>query len=114
MNRYNGVMIFSDGTYNVVKWIALYLLPAIQAAYFSLGALWGIPNTDKVVGTIAILNILLSTAVGLSRKIYSATGGTYDGTITVKTNLEDGTTALHLSPSDELNLDKGRLTFKVN
>jgi hypothetical protein len=44
-------MKMSNKTYDALKWIAQYLLPAIGALYFALAGVWGLPHGEEVVGT---------------------------------------------------------------
>ena len=41
----------SNKCYDVLKWIALIVLPAIGALYFALSQLWGLPYAEEIVGT---------------------------------------------------------------
>ena len=36
-------MKLKNKTYDVLKWIALYLLPALGTLYFALSGIWGLP-----------------------------------------------------------------------
>lgn len=57
-------------TYDTLKWVALILLPAIGALYFSLGNIWGFPNVEEVVGTITVIDVFLGTVLGISSRNY--------------------------------------------
>ncbi len=50
-------------TYDVLKYVAQILLPAIGTLYFALANIWSLPYAEQVVGTItafdAFLGILL-------------------------------------------------------
>ena len=55
-------MSMSNKTYDILKWIAMYLLPAAGTLYFALAGIWGLPYGEQVVGTITalILSLVLS------------------------------------------------------
>ena len=37
-------MNMSNKTYDILKWIAMYLLPAAGTLYFALAGIWSFPN----------------------------------------------------------------------
>lgn len=43
-------MKMSDKTYNILKWIAMVLLPAVGTLYFALAGIWGFPFGEQIVG----------------------------------------------------------------
>ena len=63
--------ILSDKQYNVLKWIALILLPAIGTSYFGLATIWGFPYGEQVVGTITVLDTFLGAILGISTVQYN-------------------------------------------
>lgn len=56
----------SNGTYDVMKFIAQVILPALGTFYFALAALWGFGYGEEVVGTIMALDALLGVTLGIS------------------------------------------------
>ena len=52
--------------YDIVKWIALVLLPALGVAYLAFGNLWSLPYAQEVAGTITAIDIFLGTLLGIS------------------------------------------------
>lgn len=64
-------MKMSNKTYDVLKWIALILLPAIGALYFALSNIWGLPFGEQVVGTITAVDAFLGACLGISTKQYN-------------------------------------------
>ena len=66
-------MILSDKVYNVLKWIAQVILPAIGTFYFALAGIWGLPYGEQVVGTIMAIDTLLGTCLGISTHNYNKT-----------------------------------------
>jgi hypothetical protein len=69
----------SNKAYDQLKWVAQYGLPALGAFYFGLAQLWGFPYAVEVIGTIALLDVLLGVVLGVSTKSYNASGAQYDG-----------------------------------
>ena len=40
-------MSMSNKTYDILKWIAMYLLPAAGTLYFALAGIWGLPYGEQ-------------------------------------------------------------------
>lgn len=76
-------MPLSNKTYDILKWIAQYLLPGLGTLYFTLSSLWGLPNGTAVVGTITALDTFLGFLLGISSNAYQG-----DGTMIVDTRDE--------------------------
>ena len=66
-------MKISNKTYDILKWIAMYLLPAVGTLYFALAGIWGIPYGEQVVGTITAIDTFLGVLLGLSSASYNKT-----------------------------------------
>ncbi len=64
-------MTFSNKTYDILKWIALYLLPAIGTLYFALAGIWSLPYGEEVVGTITAADTFLGVILGISSANYN-------------------------------------------
>ena len=63
-------MKISNKTYDVLKWIAQYLLPALGTLYFALADIWGLPYGEQVVGTITAVDTFLGVVLGISTATY--------------------------------------------
>ena len=63
-------MKISNKVYDVLKWIAQYLLPALGTLYFALSTIWGFPYGEQVVGTIKAIDAFLGAILGLSSATY--------------------------------------------
>ena len=63
-------MKMSDKVYDVLKWIALYLLPALGTLYFALAGIWNFPYGEQVVGTITAVDTFLGVILGISSAQY--------------------------------------------
>lgn len=63
-------MKISDKTYDRLKWIAQYFLPALGTLYFTLASIWGLPYGEQVIGTISAADTFLGVLLGLSSAEY--------------------------------------------
>ena len=63
-------MKFSNSTYDVIKWVAMILLPAIGTLYFALAQIWGLPYAEQIVGTITAIDAFLGALLGISTMQY--------------------------------------------
>lgn len=79
----------SNGAYDVIKEIVEKGLPALGTLYFALSQIWGFPNGEEVVGSIAAVTIFLGMVLALSRRAYTEDDSQYAGTIQINDN-EDG------------------------
>lgn len=61
----------NDKLYDVLKWIAMILLPALGTLYFALAGIWGFPYAEQVVGTITALDTFLGVLLGISTSQYN-------------------------------------------
>ena len=60
----------SNKTYDVLKYIAQIVLPAIGTLYFALAQIWGLPYGEQIVGTITAIDAFLGALLGISTKLY--------------------------------------------
>lgn len=63
-------MYMSDKAYDILKWIAMYLLPAVGTLYFALAGIWGLPYGEQIVGTITAVDTFLGVILGISTAQY--------------------------------------------
>lgn len=63
-------MILKDKTYDILKWIAQLLLPALGTLYFALAGIWGFPYGEQIVGTITAIDTFLGVILGISTAQY--------------------------------------------
>ena len=64
-------MKFSNKTYDILKWIAMYALPALGTLYFALAGIWGLPYGEQVVGTITAIDTFIGVLLGISSSNYN-------------------------------------------
>lgn len=60
----------SNETYDILKFIAQILLPALGTLYFALATIWGFPYGEQIVGTVTAIDAFLGTCLGISTKNY--------------------------------------------
>lgn len=65
-------MKFSNKTYDILKYVALIALPAIQVFWLTIGKIWDINYTVEIGATIGAVALLLGTLLGVSTKNYLA------------------------------------------
>ena len=63
-------MIFENNVYNILKWIAQIVLPALGTLYFGLSQIWGLPYGEQIVGTITVIDAFLGALLGISTANY--------------------------------------------
>lgn len=61
----------SNKTYDILKWIAQYLLPASGTLYFAIANIWSLPYGEQVVGTITAIDTFLGVILGISSAAYN-------------------------------------------
>ncbi len=64
------MILFSNKVYDVLKWIAQILLPALGTLYFALASIWDFPYAEQIVGTITAIDTFLGVLLGISTKNY--------------------------------------------
>lgn len=60
----------SNTVYDILKFIAQIVLPALATLYFALSGIWGFPYGEQIVGTIAAIDAFLGAILGISTKKY--------------------------------------------
>lgn len=63
-------MKLSNKVYDILKWIAMYLLPAAGTLYFALSGIWGLPYGEQIVGTITAIDTFVGVILGISTSQY--------------------------------------------
>ena len=64
-------MKMTDKMYDVLKWVAQILLPAVATLYFAIAQIWGLPYGEQIVGTITAIDALLGALLGISTYQYN-------------------------------------------
>ena len=64
-------MMFSNKTYDILKWIAMYLIPAAGTLYFALANIWNLLYGEEIVGTLTAVDTFLGVLLGISTNQYN-------------------------------------------
>lgn len=65
-------MKLNNKAYDVLKYIAQIVLPALATLYFALSKIWsGIPCGEEIVGTISAIDVFLGALLGISSMNYN-------------------------------------------
>lgn len=102
----------NNQTYDILKRVALIIIPALATFVNAAGVVWGIPHTNEVTATITAFGVFLGAALGVSSKNYEPE--THGDLVVTKhndvyadfaadpTNLKDGDTiVLKVAKPDE-------------
>lgn len=63
--------MFENKVYDVLKYIALIVLPAIGTLYFALAGIWDFPYGEQIVGTISAIDAFLGAVLQISTTQYN-------------------------------------------
>ena len=61
----------NNKVYDVLKWIAMIVLPAFATLYLGLSNVWGLPYGEEVSTTITLVNTFLGTVLMISTNQYN-------------------------------------------
>lgn len=64
----------TNKTYDILKYIAQIVLPALGTLYFALASVWGFPYGEQIVGTITAVDTFLGAILKLSSNNYNKRG----------------------------------------
>lgn len=63
-------MKMSDKVYDVLKYIAIIVLPAVGTLYFTISTIWGLPYAEQIQGTILAVDTCLGALLQISKSKY--------------------------------------------
>ena len=63
--------MMSNKVYDVMKWVAMYLIPAVGTLYFALAGIWNFPYGEEIVGTLTAVDTFLGVILGISTAKYN-------------------------------------------
>lgn len=64
--------MMTNSTYDILKFIAQIVLPALGTLYFALASIWGLPYGEQIVGTITAIDAFMGALLGVSTAVYNA------------------------------------------
>lgn len=106
--------LLDDSVYNKLKVFVVLVLPAIGALYFGLSQIWGFPNPDKIVGTIAVVETFLGAILQYASRSWRLSDDRFVGDIRVQTDADGKLTySLEVNGDPEELLNQKEVTFKI-
>lgn len=60
----------SNKIYDVLKFIAQIVLPALATLYVSIASLWGLPYPEEISGTVMAIDTFLGAVLMISSNQY--------------------------------------------
>lgn len=64
-------MKLSNKTYDMLKYIALVALPAVETLWLTLGKIWSFPYVIEIGATIAAIDVFLGALLKVSTDNYN-------------------------------------------
>lgn len=64
-------MKMSNKTYDILRYVAQILIPAVATLYFTLAQIWGLPYGEQIVGTLTAVDTFLGICLGISTAKYN-------------------------------------------
>lgn len=61
----------SDKTYQILKWVVIIVMPALNVLISSLFGTWGIPYAEQIVATLSAVDVFLGALLGVSTYNYN-------------------------------------------
>ena len=59
-------MKLDNKVYDILKWVALVVLPAIATLYTALAGVWGLPFAEEIPATITAIDLFIGALLGVS------------------------------------------------
>ena len=108
-------MKLPDKIYDLLKWVAQIVLPALGTLYFTIASIWGLPYAEQVVGTVTAVDAFLGVVLGISTVSYKKSDNFGDGTLKIdETNPNKDVYKMELNCDIADLKDKKSVTFKVD
>ena len=71
-----------NSTYDILKYIAQIVIPAIGVLWFTVAQIWSLPYGQEILGTITAIDCFLGAILGISTMAYNQRiGGVEDGNL---------------------------------
>lgn len=64
-------MKLSNRTYDIIKWVALVVIPASATLVLTVGKIWMLPYYDNIAATITAFGLFLAAIIGVSASQYN-------------------------------------------
>lgn len=66
--------MMTDKVYDILKWVALIVLPACATLYTALAGIWGFPFAEEIPATITAIDLFIGALLGVSTYKYNKEG----------------------------------------
>jgi uncharacterized membrane protein len=60
-----------NSTYDILKYIAQIVIPAIGVLWFTVAQIWSLPYWQEILGTITAIDCFLGAILGISTVRYN-------------------------------------------
>lgn len=60
----------NNKVYDILKWVAMIVLPAIGTLYLTLSGIWGLPYGEQIAGSITAIDTFLGAVLMISSNSY--------------------------------------------
>ena len=64
--------LLPDRVYDILKWVAIIVMPALATFIVGLGGIWSIPFAGQLAATVTAVGVLLGALLGLSSVKYNS------------------------------------------
>jgi len=61
-----------DRVYDILKWVAIIVMPALSTFIIGLGGIWSLPYAGQAAATVTAVGVLLGALLGLSSVKYNS------------------------------------------
>lgn len=61
----------NNKTYDILKRVAIIVIPALATLVNAVGIVWGVPYTNEATATITAFGVFLGAALGVSSEKYT-------------------------------------------
>lgn len=63
--------MLDNKVYDILKWVALVVLPAVATLYTALAGVWGLPYAQEIPATITAVDLFIGALLGVSTAQYN-------------------------------------------
>ena len=64
--------LIPDWLYDILKWVAIIVMPALSTFIVGLGGIWSLPYAGQAAATVTAVGVLLGALLGLSSVKYNS------------------------------------------
>lgn len=93
--------LLGNQTYEVLKFVALILLPALGTLWFTIAGILDLPKANEVLGIITAVDTFLGALIGVSTASYNNSAAKFDGTIVATATPQKTVYSLELNTPPE-------------